>query len=106
MTWHINSLGTLVQRWCFTIIMMISTLIFGSCVDNTGTELQECIKKTSVPLIIVLVIVFLKVSRRFDFPLFNCAQFRSVLIRMAHFQFRYCVSASNKSFFGAASWLA
>ena len=62
MVWHRNSIGVLIQRFFFTLILMTSIIVFQGCIDDPSTEFQTCIKKTSVPLIFVLIIVTFKVS--------------------------------------------
>lgn len=62
MAWHRDSFGMLIQRFFFTLIIMISILIFKGCIDTENSdELKECMIDTGIPLIIVLVIVFCKV---------------------------------------------
>lgn len=63
MVWHRNSMGMLLQRFFFTLIIFSSILTFMGCVDNE--DLQECVEHTCIPLIFVLVIVTLKVSSKF-----------------------------------------
>jgi hypothetical protein len=59
--WHRNSVYDLIQRFFFSLIIMSSILVFTRCIEDEG-ELTHCITRTSVPLILVLVIVTLKVS--------------------------------------------
>lgn len=64
MVWHRNSVGALVSRLFFSLIMMSSIVTFKRCivdVDNSK-ELKTCLTDTGIPLISVLVIVTLKVS--------------------------------------------
>ena len=60
MVWHRNSIGILVQRYFFSLIIMSSVIVFEDCAGQG--DLKHCIIRTSVPLILVLVIVALKVS--------------------------------------------
>jgi len=60
MVWHRDSIGILVQRFFFSLIMMVSIVVLGGCADDP--DLTNCIERTAVPLIFILVIVTLKVS--------------------------------------------
>ena len=62
MVWHRNSLGVLLQRFFFTLIIMSSVLTFMNCVDTPDSdELRQCFVHTGIPLVFVLVFVFMKV---------------------------------------------
>ena len=61
MVWHRNSLGALIQRFFFSLIIMSSILTFEGCVADID-HVRECLVKTGIPLIFVLFIVTLKVS--------------------------------------------
>lgn len=65
MVWHRNSIGILLQRFLFAFIIMASILTFKGCISDvtSAKDLKECLVHTGIPLIFVLVIVFLKVSR-------------------------------------------
>ena len=67
MVWHRNSIGMLIQRLFFSVIMMSSILTFKNCVDDVieADDLRQCLVHTGIPLIFVLVIVFLKVRALF-----------------------------------------
>lgn len=60
MVWHRDSIGMLIQRFFFSLIIMSSMLTFCGCYNDGDTK--ECIIKTGVPLIFVLVFVTIKVS--------------------------------------------
>ena len=61
MVWHRNSLGALIQRFFFSLIIMSSILTYEGCAADTN-HVRECLVKTGIPLIFVLFIVTLKVS--------------------------------------------
>ena len=62
MVWHRNSLGVLLQRFLFALIIMSSILTFMNCIDTTDNkELNQCFVHTGIPLVFVLVFVFIKV---------------------------------------------
>ena len=62
MAWHRDSLGLLVQRFFFSIIIMSSLVTFKRCSDTHSSDgLKECFYSTGTPLIVVLVFVTLKV---------------------------------------------
>lgn len=65
MVWHRNSIGILLQRFLFSFIIMASILTFKGCISDvkSANELKECLVHTGIPLIFVLIIVLLKVSR-------------------------------------------
>ncbi len=67
MVWHRNSIGMLIQRLFFSVIMMSSILTFKNCVAEVivADDLRQCLVHTGIPLIFVLVIVFLKVRAHF-----------------------------------------
>ena len=63
MVWHRNSIGILVQRFFFTLLLFASVLTFMGCVDSESSEdLKICLERTCIPMIFVLIIVSLKVS--------------------------------------------
>lgn len=57
--WHRDSIGILIQRLAFSILMAGSIWIFLENVSNG--DLMPCLIKTAAPLILVLIIVFFKV---------------------------------------------
>ena len=59
MVWHRDSIGVLIQRFFFSIIIMSSILTFNGCYQD---DAKQCIIKTGAPLIIVLLFVFIKVA--------------------------------------------
>ena len=62
MVWHRNSLGVLLQRFFFTLIIMSSVLTFMNCVEAPdNSELRQCFVHTGIPLVFVLVFVSIKV---------------------------------------------
>ena len=63
MVWHRNSLGVLLQRFFFTLIIMSSVLTFTNCIDTPedAIELRQCFVHTGIPLVFVVVFVFMKV---------------------------------------------
>jgi len=67
MVWHRNSIGNLIQRLFFSIIMMSSILTFKNCIGDVhvAEDLKQCLVDTGIPLIFVLFIVTLKVSCSF-----------------------------------------
>lgn len=67
MVWHRNSIGNLIQRLFFSLIMMSSILTFKNCIDDVqvAEDLKQCLIDSGIPLIIVLFIVTLKVSCTF-----------------------------------------
>ena len=64
MCWHRDSIGILIQRLLFTILILTSLVIFSRC--DLDHELQECLKVTSIPLAISIVVLVLKVSLSLD----------------------------------------
>ena len=64
MVWHRNSIGLLVQRFFFALIMMSSLLTLQGCAGPAdSTDWGDCLVKTCIPMILVLFIVTLKVSK-------------------------------------------
>ena len=63
MVWHRNSIGVLVQRFFFAVILLASILTFKNCISGleTASELTECLIKTEIPLTFCLIFVCLKV---------------------------------------------
>lgn len=62
MAWHRDSIGILIQRFFFTLLIFISVLVFNGCVDDsTQDDLQVCFRKTSIPLAVSIIIIFLKI---------------------------------------------
>ena len=61
MSWHRDSVGILLQRLVFSTLVMASILIYDNCEDH-HEHLEECLVKTSIPLLTSIVIIFLKVS--------------------------------------------
>ena len=41
MVWHRDSIGILIQRFFFSLIMMVSIVVFGGCVDDP--DLENCL---------------------------------------------------------------
>lgn len=67
MVWHRDSMGVLIQRFFFSLIIMSSMWTFIKCADDTDHR-KECLVKTEIPLIFILVIVTIKVGL-LSFPL-------------------------------------
>ena len=61
LAWHRDSIGLLVQRFCFSSLMVISMSIFISCADNTPLGSGSCIGKSLIPLVLPLICVLFKV---------------------------------------------
>ena len=62
MAWHRDSIGVLVQRFFFSLIIMSSILTLRGCLNaDNSNQLKHCMVHSGVPLIVVLVIVFFKV---------------------------------------------
>ena len=88
MVWHRNSIGNLIQRLFFSLIMMSSILTFKNCIDDVhvAEDLKQCLIDSGIPLIIVLFIVTLKVSCTFPsvFQVFLSIKF---LVKVVTLQF-------------------
>lgn len=61
LAWHRDSIGLLIQRFCFCLLMLISVSIFVKCSDNTRTGSGSCIRPSLVPLVFPLICVIFKV---------------------------------------------
>ena len=62
MVWHRNSIGILIQRFFFSLVIMLSILTFKNCVGDSEEDLSTCLVHTGIPLVVILSIVTLKVS--------------------------------------------
>ena len=63
LAWHRDSLGILVQRFCFVLLFFISVVMFNGCSNDPAERFQMCIWKSSVPLCISIILIVFKVSR-------------------------------------------
>jgi hypothetical protein len=61
LSWHRDSLGLLVQRFFFTILVFLGITIFEGCVNSSAINMQVCLHRSLWPLILTIVFIFLKV---------------------------------------------
>lgn len=61
LVWHRDSIGLLLQRFCFCSLMVISMAIFTRCADTTTLGSGTCIGKSLIPLVFPLICVLFKV---------------------------------------------
>ena len=63
MVWHRNTIGILVQRLLFAVTLLVAMIVFCNQYERPQ-KLNSVIVKAFIPLILVLAVVCLKVSRK------------------------------------------
>ena len=62
--WHLDSCGILLQRFVFSLLVLVSLLSFSGCIENPAKqdETGKCIADSLIPLLIPLLFVLCKIT--------------------------------------------
>lgn len=61
MIWHLDSIFALFQRFCFSILVFTSIMIYEVC-DDRGNQTGYCVEHSLIPMMIPLVCVTFKIG--------------------------------------------
>lgn len=62
LTWHRDSLGILVQRFCFCLLVVIGIALFETCTVDGDRDVGSCISASLIPLAVPLLCAVCKVA--------------------------------------------
>lgn len=60
MIWHLDSVGILLQRFCFSILVFTCIIIFEVC-DSDNNDTAACVSHSLIPMLVPLTCVTCKV---------------------------------------------